>query len=93
MISSWKCRSYTDMDGKATGSTTRSLRSTFSMQSIRYAIIQVNEPITHISKTAVVFFIVTYAYFSPTARPDGYGVAQYEFATVSITSSRLTHEH
>ena len=34
-------------------------------------------------QSAIVFFLILYSYFSPTARPDGYGVAQYEFATVS----------
>jgi phospholipid-translocating ATPase len=34
-----------------------------------------------IYQSAVIYFIIQYAYFSPTARSDGYGVALYEFST------------
>ena len=33
-------------------------------------------------QSAIIFFILNYSYFSPTARPDGYDIAQYEYATV-----------
>lgn len=33
-------------------------------------------------QSAILFFIITYSYFSPSARSDGYGVGQFEFATV-----------
>lgn len=36
-----------------------------------------------IVQSAIVFFLVLYAYFSPSSRTDGYDVAQYEFGTVS----------
>ncbi|KAH8117016.1 phospholipid-translocating P-type ATPase [Phellopilus nigrolimitatus] len=32
-------------------------------------------------QSVIIFFIVNYSYFMPTSRPDGYDVAQYEFAT------------
>lgn len=42
-----------------------------------------------VAQSAVVFFLILYAYFSPTARTDGYDVAQYEFATVSGSIYRM----
>jgi len=35
-------------------------------------------------QSAVIFFLVNYTYFTPTARTDGYDVAQYEFATAMV---------
>ncbi|KAI0053960.1 phospholipid-translocating P-type ATPase [Auriscalpium vulgare] len=40
-------------------------------------------------QSAIVFFIILYGYFSPTARNDGYDVAQYEFATVMAISAAI----
>jgi phospholipid-translocating ATPase len=34
-----------------------------------------------VAQSAVIFFIILYAYFSPSARNDGFDVAQYEFST------------
>lgn len=44
-------------------------------------------------KSAVVFFIILYGYFSPSARNDGYDVGLYEFSTVRqpISFSTLTN--
>lgn len=33
-------------------------------------------------QSALIFFIITYAYFTTSTRPDGYIVSQYEFSTV-----------
>jgi len=38
-------------------------------------------------QSAVVYFIIQYAYFSPTARPDGFGVGLYEFSTTMAISA------
>ena len=40
-------------------------------------------------QSVVIYFIINYAYFSPTARADGYDVAQYEFTTVMIISAAM----
>lgn len=34
-------------------------------------------------QSAIVFFIILYGYFSPTARADGYDQHLFEFSTVS----------
>ncbi len=38
-------------------------------------------------QSAVVFFILLYGYFSPSARNDGFDVAQYEFSTTMAISA------
>ena len=38
-------------------------------------------------QSAVVFFLILYAYVTPTARTDGFGVGLYEFSTVRYFSS------
>ncbi|EJD02206.1 phospholipid-translocating P-type ATPase [Fomitiporia mediterranea MF3/22] len=38
-------------------------------------------------QSAIIFFLITYSYFMPTARPDGFDVAQYEFATTMVLSA------
>ena len=45
-----------------------------------------------ISQSAVVFFVILYGYFSPSARVDGYDVGLYEFSTVRqpISISNIT---
>jgi len=41
-------------------------------------------------QSATIFFILIYAYFSPTARNDGYGVALYEFSTTMVIAAATT---
>jgi phospholipid-translocating ATPase len=41
-----------------------------------------NDVAHSLTQSTVIYFIVQYAYFSPTARSDGYGVGLYEFSTV-----------
>jgi len=38
--------------------------------------------ISNFLQSAIVFFIIAYSYMTPTARSDGFIIAQYEFATV-----------
>ncbi|THH12000.1 hypothetical protein EW145_g295 [Phellinidium pouzarii] len=38
-------------------------------------------------QSTIIFFITNYSYFSPTARPDGYDVAQYEFSTAMVLAA------
>ena len=38
-------------------------------------------------QSAIIFFIILYGYFSPSARNDGFDVAQYEFSTAMVISS------
>jgi len=38
-------------------------------------------------QSAIIYFIIQYAYFSPTARSDGYGVGLYEFSTTMAISA------
>ena len=38
-------------------------------------------------QSAVVYFIILYGYFSPSARDDGYDVALYEFSTVMVIAA------
>jgi phospholipid-translocating ATPase len=40
-------------------------------------------------QSAVVFFIILYGYFSPSARNDGFDVAQYEFSTTMAISAAI----
>lgn len=40
-------------------------------------------------QSVVIYFMINFTYFIPTARPDGYDVAQYEFTTVMIISGVL----
>jgi len=40
-------------------------------------------------QSAVIFFIILYAYFSPSARHDGYGVGRYEFSTTMVISAAV----
>jgi len=40
-------------------------------------------------QSAIIFFILLYGYFSPSARNDGYDVAQYEFATTMVISTAI----
>lgn len=37
-------------------------------------------------QSAIIFFLILYAYLSPTSRPDGYDTYLYEFSTVSTIS-------
>jgi len=41
-------------------------------------------------QSAVIYFIIQYAYFSTTARSDGYGVGLYEFSTTMAIAAVLT---
>ncbi|KAH9043367.1 phospholipid-translocating P-type ATPase [Lactarius pseudohatsudake] len=41
-------------------------------------------------QSAIIFFILLYGYFSPSARNDGFGVAQYEFSTTMAISAAMT---
>jgi len=41
-------------------------------------------------QSATIFFIILYAYFFPTARNDGYGVALYEFSTTMVIAAAIT---
>jgi phospholipid-translocating ATPase len=41
------------------------------------------------SQSAIIYFILLYGYFSPSARNDGYDVAQYEFATTMVISAAV----
>ncbi|KAJ7706920.1 hypothetical protein B0H17DRAFT_1034845 [Mycena rosella] len=43
-----------------------------------------------IYQSAIIFFLVSYTYDTTTARPDGYGVYQYEFATTMAISAVLS---
>ena len=47
-------------------------------------------------QSAIVYFLVQYAYFSPTPRTDGYEVGLYEYSTVSAlvlsSPSKDTHD-
>ncbi|KAI5116853.1 hypothetical protein M0805_006806 [Coniferiporia weirii] len=38
-------------------------------------------------QSAVIFFVTNYSYFMPTARPDGYDIAQYEFSTAMVLAA------
>jgi phospholipid-translocating ATPase len=40
-------------------------------------------------QSAVIFFILLYGYFSPSARKDGFDVAQYEFSTTMVISAAI----
>jgi phospholipid-translocating ATPase len=40
-------------------------------------------------QSAVIFFILLYGYFSPSARHDGYDVAQNEFSTTMVISAAM----
>lgn len=42
------------------------------------------------SQSALIYFIILYAYAVPTSRSDGYDVNQYEFATVMVFAAVLT---
>ncbi len=42
---------------------------------------------TFVSQSVIVYFILLYAYFSPSARNDGYDVAGYEFSTAMVISA------
>ena len=37
-----------------------------------------------VKQSVVVYFIIQFAYFSPTARSDGFGVGLFEFSTVRM---------
>ena len=41
-------------------------------------------------QSAVVYFLIYYAYMTTSSRPDGYDVYQYEFSTVSDGNSRAS---
>jgi phospholipid-translocating ATPase len=41
------------------------------------------------SQSAIIYFILLYAYFSPSARNDGYDVAEYEFSTTMVISAAI----
>jgi len=36
-------------------------------------------------QSAVIYFLIAYTYMTESARPDGYQVGQFEFATVSFS--------
>jgi len=40
-------------------------------------------------QSAIVFFILIYGYFSPSARDDGYGVSRIEFSTTMVISAAI----
>jgi phospholipid-translocating ATPase len=40
-------------------------------------------------QSAIVFFIILYAYFSPSARDDGYAVGRYEFSTTMVIAAAI----
>lgn len=42
-----------------------------------------------ILQSAIIFFILAYAYFSRSARNDGFDVAQYEFSTTMVISAAV----
>lgn len=41
------------------------------------------------SQSVIIYFILLYAYFSPSARNDGYDVAGYEFSTTMVISAAI----
>lgn len=40
-------------------------------------------------QSAIVYFILLYGYFSPTARNDGFDVAKVEFSTTMVISAAI----
>ena len=41
-------------------------------------------------QSVIVYFIILYGYFSPSARDDGYDVALYEFSTAMVIAAATT---
>jgi phospholipid-translocating ATPase len=45
--------------------------------------------VTYVLQSAIIFFILLYGYFSPSARDDGYDVGGYEFSTTMVISAAI----
>jgi phospholipid-translocating ATPase len=45
--------------------------------------------VTFVLQSAIIFFILLYGYFSPSARNDGFDVAGYEFSTTMVISAAM----
>ena len=47
----------------------------------------IHQKVTYVLQSAVIFFILLYGYFSPSARDDGFDDAGYEFSTTMVISA------
>jgi phospholipid-translocating ATPase len=45
--------------------------------------------VTYVLQSAIIYFILLYGYFSPSARDDGYDVGGYEFSTAMVISAAI----
>ena len=44
---------------------------------------------TYVLQSAIIYFILLYGYFSPSARDDGFDVGGYEFSTTMVISAAI----
>lgn len=49
----------------------------------------IHQQVTYILQSAIIYFILLYGYFSPSARDDGYDVGNYEFSTAMVISAAI----
>jgi len=45
--------------------------------------------VTYVLQSVIVFFILLYGYFSPSARNDGFDVGGFEFSTTMVISAAV----